>query len=70
MFKKKTPVKPAKKHPTPKNEVVEAMDSATVVPSERVPGKFTAIHADGTIDPYAYRSEAEAWESMGIHPEG
>lgn len=39
-----------------------------VQPSERVPGKFDAVAADGTVNPYAFRTEADAWRSMGVEP--
>lgn len=35
-----------------------------VRPSERVPGKFEAVRADGTVDPYAYRTEEDARKAL------
>lgn len=38
----------------------EAAAKPTVGPSDRVPGKFQIVYSDGSVHPYAFRTEAEA----------
>lgn len=52
----------SKTHATAKKSV------PTVRPCKRADGKFEAVAADGTVNPYAFRTEADAWASLGGKP--
>lgn len=55
----------AKAHETHKTET-KKHGKAEVRPSSTTPGKFEAVAADGTVNPYQFRSEADAWASLGV----
>lgn len=57
------------KHDTSESvEETKSEGTPVVRPSERAPGKFEAVSASGEVNPYAFRTEAEAWASLGFTP--
>lgn len=40
-------------------------DVPTVRPCDRAPGKFEGVYADGTVHPYAFRTQEEALAAVG-----